>query len=275
MNPKFTVVVVSFNPGEKINKTVASIVSQTYRNFEIIVKDGNSTDGSISNLAQEYSEVLNSPLFPCLTVIKGKDKGIYDAMNIALDNAQGQYVIFMNCGDTFYSENVLANTVKRIEEVATGTGSLVLYGDVYSEQTKTVIPAPSEITGFTCYRNIPCHQACFYSISLFHEKRYELEYKIRADYDHFLWCYYRGNAEFVNLECTVASYEGGGYSESEENRLRDEDEHKLITSEYMSKAELTKYRAVMALTLAPIRKAIADNPKLAKTYQTIKRKIYK
>lgn len=276
MKPTFSIIVVCFNAGEKLYNTVASINAQTFRDFEIIVKDGNSTDGSISELAQKYSDILNAPTFPYLTLIKGKDKGIYDAMNIALEGAEGDYVIFMNCGDYFHDENVLARTAKAIAEDEESNGKpVVYYGDVFFRKTKTMIPAPRTITGFTCYRNIPCHQACFYAKELFDSRKYDLQYKIRADYDHFLWCFYKGNADFRYLGFSVASYEGGGYSETEANIERDRNEHDVITREYMSKSELIRYRTMLGLTLAPLRRAIANNPKLANTYQSIKKKIYR
>lgn len=276
MKPTFSIIVVCFNAGEKLYNTVASINAQTFRNFEIIVKDGDSTDGSISELAQKYGDILNAPTIPYMTLIKGKDKGIYDAMNIALNEVNGDYVIFMNCGDFFFDENVLKRTAKVIAEDEENNGkSMIYYGDINSQKSNTIIPAPRSISGFTCYRNIPCHQACFYSKELFDNKKYDLQYKIRADYEHFLWCFYKGNAEFKYLGFTVASYEGGGYSETEANIERDRNEHDVITREYMSKSELVRYKTTLGLTLAPLRRAIANNPKLANTYQSIKHKIYK
>ena len=273
MTPTFSIIVVSYNAGEKLHKTMASIMAQTFRDFEIIVKDGGSTDGSLSDMAQHYADILNAPIYPCLTIMTGKDRGIYDAMNIATLGKLGRYVIFMNCGDTFYDERVLEKTAVVVDH-DTPTSPMVYYGDVYRETNRAVDPAPPEITGFTCYRNIPCHQACFYDSRLIKAKPFNLDYKIRADYDQFLWCFYKGRAGFRHLGFTVASYEGGGYSETEENRQRDKDEHDVITREYMSPNELSKYKLTMALTMAPMRRAISENPRFSGIYQGIKRKIY-
>ena len=137
----------------------------------------------------------------------------------------------------------------------------------------TIASAP-RITGFTCYRNIPCHQSCFYSTGLCREKPYDLQYRIRADYDHFLWCFYQGGAEFIHLGFCVSVYEGGGYSESRENRRRDRQEHRQITEHYMKKAELWRYRGAMALTLAPLRRAMAENRVFAGAYHWLKDNLY-
>ena len=273
MTPTFSVIVVCYNAGEKLNKTMESIMRQTYRDFEIIVKDGGSTDGSISDLKLKYPDIINAPLFPCMLLIEGEDKGIYDAMNIASKKASGRYVIFMNCGDTFYDERVLEKAAVVIDHDK-AKAPMVYYGDVYRETINAVDSAPKEINGFVCYRNIPCHQACFYDRQLICAKPFDLNYRIRADYDQFLWCFYRGKAGFKYMGITVACYEGGGYSETKENIQRDKDEHEVITREYMTSNELSKYKLTMALTMAPMRKALSENPRFSGVYQDVKRKLY-
>jgi hypothetical protein len=134
--------------------------------------------------------------------------------------------------------------------------------------------AQTRITGFVCYRNIPCHQSCFYAADLCRQKPYEPKYKIRADYEHFLWCYYRAKAPMQYLGLTVSSYEGGGYSETKENLKRSAAEHKEITAKYMKPVELFRYRAVMALTLAPLRTAMAESRHFSAIYQGLASKVY-
>ena len=178
----------------------------------------------------------------------------------------------MNCGDKFYDDKVL----QKIAHVINDTPDCgIYYGDTFCDKTGDLVAAPTQITGFTCYRNIPCHQACFYHRDMFSDKNFEPDYKIRADYDHFLHCFYRKGAKPLYAGITVASYEGGGYSESKKNKKRDKLEHTIITEEYMTKAELMKYKAAMAVTLAPVRKLIADTPALSGAYQGTKRIIYK
>ena len=150
----------------------------------------------------------------------------------------------------------------------------IYYGDTYSAKTETKISSPPRITGFVCYRNIPCHQSCFYAADLCRQKPYEPKYKIRADYEHFLWCYYRAKAPMQYLGLTVSSYEGGGYSETKENLKRSAAEHKEITAKYMNPGELFRYRAVMALTLAPLRTALAESKHFSAMYQKLMSKAY-
>lgn len=264
---KFSIIVVCLNPGEKLNLTLDSVLNQTFQDYEILVKDGGSRDGSVEGMRQDER----------IRLFREKDSSIYEAMNQAVSHAEGQFLLFLNCGDFFAGETVLEKTAAFLEkEESKGSDltRLVLYGDIFSEKTGAAIAAAPRITGFTCYRNIPCHQACFYSRQLCLEKPYEVKYRIRADYDHFLWCFYKGKATFLNMGFAVASYEGGGYSESKENQKRDEQEHQEITASYMGKAELFQYRLLLFCTFAPLRRAMAESKVFSGLYQRLKSCFY-
>ena len=101
---KFSIITVSLNSGPKLLETVENILKQTYKDFEIIVKDGGSTDESLSKVKD-----LNSPF---VKVVETPDKGIYDAMNEAVKYATGDYVLFLNAGDKFYSGDVLERVAR-------------------------------------------------------------------------------------------------------------------------------------------------------------------
>lgn len=261
---KFSIIVVTLNAGEKLKQTVDSVLCQTYGDYEIVVKDGGSKDGSLQLLSEDKR----------IRIYTESDSGIYDAMNQAVTKSQGEYILFLNCGDMFYDDKVLERTAGFVRREQ-GDAPLVLYGDTYGAKNGVLIAAPKEIDGFTCYRNIPCHQSCFYDAKLCKEKAYNPEYRIRADYEHFLWCFYRAGAKMIYMNETVASYEGGGYSESRENRKRDREEHRLITEEYISSQELKKYRRAMFLTFAPIRGFLAENKLTSGIYHKIKKSFYK
>ena len=131
-----------------------------------------------------------------------------------------------------------------------------------------------KINDFTCYRNVPCHQVCFYDKRLFQKRAYLPEYTVRGDYEHFLYCIYEEKARAVSMPVTVCVYEGGGYSETKENRKRSADQHREITAKYLGK-KVFKYRLIMVLTLARLRGKIAENPSLSKIYNAAKSKIYR
>ena len=329
---RFSVITVCLNPGAKLKVTLDSVLSQSSRDFEVIVKDGGSSDGALEEWLQGPGEKEGADRREsgeredadrresgeregadrrepgekegadrrepgeegvgwrvsgegaeqsgpgCVRVFVEKDRGIYDAMNQAVAHAAGDFVVFMNCGDAFADDRVLERVQESIrdqEKIGVDIKKLVLYGNTVSGQNGVTIASPPKITGFTCYRNIPCHQSCFYARQLCAERPYDLQYRIRADYDHFLWCFYRAGADFAHMEFSVAVYEGGGYSESRENRRRDLEEHRQITRVYMGRGELFKYRLIMALTLAPLRRTLAQSRVLSGVYHLLKEKLYR
>ncbi|MDE7233230.1 MAG: glycosyltransferase [Lachnospiraceae bacterium] len=258
----FSIIVVCYNAGSKLQKTIESIRSQTEKDYEIIVKDGLSTDGSVEAL----------PLGEDIKVFCRKDKGIYDAMNQAVEHTAGRYLFFLNCGDYFQDETVLARIKQEIEK--RDRKPRILYGNILERNTGAYVMSNPQIDDFACYRNVPCHQACFYDRRLLKKRGFRTCYKVRADYEHFLWCYYRARASMEYVPVTVVSYEGGGFSETKENKRRSTVEHMHIVSRYMSREQVMRYRLIMLLTLAPLRTYLASNPVTAELYQGLKRRIY-
>lgn len=295
--PFFSIVVVALNPGERLKKTLDSIGNQTFTDYEVVLKDGGSTDDSLEKLKRDgYFENKNQ-----IVIQQKRDGSIYDAMNQAVSLVTGRYVLFLNCGDYFYSDRVLEEVAELICDdrklkVSTAADSKfgsnlecekkfaieavevpkkIFYGNQYNRQQDTVVYSAPEINDFTCYRNVPCHQVCFYDYRLFEKRAYDLKYKVRADYEHFLYSIYEENAVGVAMPVIVASYEGGGFSETKENRKRSALEHKEITMKYLGKAKVFKYRCIMWLTLAPLRTLIAESPALSGMYNGVKNYIYK
>lgn len=271
----FSVVVVCLNPGEKLLSTVESVLGQQYGNYEIMIKDGGSTDGSVEQL----------PADSRIRFFTGKDTGIYDAMNQALPEMNGQYVLFLNCGDLLHDAQVLSRmaaviTHKKEADLRQSGGShkeklRIFYGNQYNALTKTVVYSAPEVNDFTCYRNVPCHQVCFYDVRLFAQRGYDLKYKVRADYEHFLYSIYDKKAEAVYTEVLVADYEGGGFSETRENRRISAKEHDEITKRYLGREKALRYKALMLLTLAPLRTKLAESEKYAAAYNKVKNGIYR
>lgn len=289
----FSIIVVCFNAGEKLHKTIDSIRRQTETDYEIIVEDGLSTDGSVENLTPGAD----------LKIFRERDAGIYDAMNRAVSRAAGAYLFFLNCGDYFEDETVLARVRHHIEidldsqirgcaeqdtdsslqqESSVGKQRRrrafppgIYYGNIRERVTGALVMSNPKIDDFACYRNVPCHQACFYDRRLLKKRGFRTCYLVRADYEHFLWCYYRAHALMRYLPVTVVSYEGGGFSETEENRKRSDAEHRHIVRKYMSTGQILIYRLLLLLTLAPLRTYLAKNPVTAGAYQSFKRKLYR
>lgn len=280
----FSIVIVSLNPGQKLMKTLQSVLRQEYGNFEVILKDGGSTDGSLKEEADGSLSVAwpgQSVSDSRVHIFRSPDKGIYDGMNQALVHINGDYVLFLNCGDSLYDSRVLSRVAERIEKAEGERDTrlrarpFLFYGDQYNEKQRSRVCSAPKLNDFACYRNVPCHQVCFYDASLFWERGYDTDFRVRGDYEHFLYCIYERGVEAVHLPVLVSSYEGGGFSETKENRKRSELEHRVITRYYLGRRKSACYAALMLATLAPVRTKIAENPSLAKGYNAVKAAIYR
>ncbi len=264
-----TIITVSYQAGNKLHKTIHSILKQTYRDYEIIIKDGKSTDGSVEMLLQD-SAVAKELASGRIRLFVKEDQGVYDGMNQAIREAKGDYLLFLNCGDTLCGSDVLEKAMAQMTAVG-NTQNTIFYGDTFCEQSGSVDTAPPAIDEFQCFRNLPCHQATIYTKDLFTEKQYDTSLKIRADYDHFLWCYFIKHTRMVYLQMTIANYEGGGISENTGNEALDKTEHLTVLRRYLPEQQIRKYQTIMMLTLAPVRKKIANSKVLSGVYQKMKK----
>ena len=264
----YSIIVVCLNSGQRLFDTLDSIVAQQYDNYEIVIKDGGSKDGSTEKIAEKYPEYQDK-----IRLYTQKDTGIYDAMNQAAALAEGEYFLFLNTGDLFFNDRVLADVTEELAGKEEKPG--IVYGNLYHRALETIIYASPVMNDFTCYRNVPCHQTCFYRKDLFAKRAYDPKYNVRADYEHFLWCFYEEKTLISYVPVVVASYEGGGYSETPKARKQSKEQHKEITLRYMGKAKVCKFRLIMLLTLAPLRSKIAESESLSKIYNKIKTWIYK
>ena len=280
MEPMFSILVVCLNPGGKIKETLRTIAVQNDKYYEVIIKDGFSTDGSLAFLEAVHEEekedgmgiIENLPF----RLVRKKDTGIYDAMNQAVREAKGKYVYFLNCGDLFAHPDVLADFHKLIVTNPAERG--IYYGNICTRETGEMVPSNPQMDAFGCYRNVPCHQACFYDRELLLAHPFETKYRVRADYEHFLWCFFAkeapGKVSFIYGNIVTAYYESGGFSERKENRKVSAEEHRKIVGKYMSPGQIWKYRMIMWMTLAPLRTWLAKNPRTSGYYNKLKKKIY-
>ena len=268
------ILIVSLNPGERLKSTLESVFAQDYKDYKVIIKDGGSKDNSIEEL--KTSGLLEG--HDNVRIVSKPDKSIYDGMNQAVElmneetgSDKGTYCMFLNCGDEFYDNSVLSQVVPFLKE---NDKPHIYYGDQYNKIQQSKISSAPEINDFALFRNVPCHQVCFYSTELFRKRAYDIQYTVRADYEHFLYSFYEEGAVCELMDVIICNYEGGGYSETPENRKKSAAQHREITDKYMGK-KAAKYRRVMLLTLAPLRTKMAESPTWSKLYNGLKSAIYK
>ena len=246
--PFFSVIVVSYNAGEKLGSTISCILAQSCRDVEIIVKDGGSQDGSYEKLREELGGAESVRDGMRIRLYCEEDRGIYDAMNTAVGMAQGEYLYFLNCGDRLHGEDVLELVKEKIR--AGRDVPAIWYGDVLEESSGQIVLANPNMNHFAMYRYLPCHQACFYHRELFAEPA-------------------------CPLYLVIADYEGGGYSETKMGLKRSAEEHREITKRYFTNGERFLYRLYLIVTLQPLRKKLAQSPLTAGLYDKVKNTVYR
>ena len=206
---RYSVITINYNNREGLKQTIESIVSQTYQDFEFIIIDGGSTDGSVDVIMENSDNISYW--------VSEKDKGVYHAMNKGVAQAHGDYLIFMNSGDCFHSPDVL-DTVKVFQED-------IIMGKVYKGDS----PIPSghnrpDITLIDLMRGSLPHQAMFIKKDLLVKHPYDENYKIVSDWKFCLETMILDNCSFRNIDIVVADYDTSGISTNSNGLLPKEKE---------------------------------------------------
>ena len=193
------------NQSEQTAGHAGAIIGFKTRKGEIVHARVASSFISFEQADRNLKE-LGSDSFETL-VQKGQDAWNQVLGKIEVDGGNlDQYRTFYSC---LYRSVLFPRAFFEFDEA----GNPVHYSPYIQREDRDGQISPPRITGFVCYRNIPCHQSCFYAADLCRQKPYEPKYKIRADYEHFLWCYYRAKAPMQYLGLTVSSYEGADWEE--------------------------------------------------------------
>lgn len=195
--PKLSVITINYNNRDGLKKTIESVVDQTFKDFEYIIIDGGSTDGSV-NVIKEYADRIDY-------WVSEPDKGIYNAMNKGIDVAKGEYCIFMNSGDTFYDNDVYKN----VNVVLDGTD--IIYGNTLNSDGSWQYNI-KEITLKTLYKTSIAHQSTFIKTTLLKKYHYDETLKIVADWKFFLQTLIIDNSSYKGIDINVCVYDMYGFS---------------------------------------------------------------
>ena len=200
--PRLSVITIVYNNAADIERTMLSVLGQTYGNIEYIIVDGLSTDGTL-DIVKKYKDKLAK-------LISEQDEGIYDAMNKGLTAATGDYVLFMNSGDEFYSSETVADVF------ATEAGADIYYGETEMidakgnslGQRRHKAPENFSWRSFK-YGMSVSHQAIYVRRSL--AEPFDRSYHLSADIDWILNAAKKAK-KIVNTNQYVAKYLVGGMS---------------------------------------------------------------
>lgn len=224
---KLSIITINRNNSAGLRKTIESVVSQTFTDYEYIVIDGASSDGSV-DIIKEYADKITY-------WVSEPDKGIYNAMNKGIDLAKGEYIQFLNSGDWFYSKNVL----QRVFELESSED--ILYGDIilYNGMDNMIrFNYPDLLSVFYLTHHMICHQAIFHKKNLFDKRKYDETIQIVADWEFLLHVFYTKNCSCRKIDEIIVYNDGGGVSSIEE---KVNIEREMVLHRYFSNRILDDY----------------------------------
>lgn len=205
--PLLSIITVNLNNLEGLKKTMTSVLEQTWKEFEFIIIDGGSTDGSEEFILKNGDKINYWVSEP--------DRGVYNAMNKGIKRATGKYVLFLNSGDEFCNSDVLTQIANSISG-----GKDIYYGNVYliNKDESELLEFPEQLSfGFFCISTIT-HQATFIKRSLFDDIFYYNEnYKLVSDWEFFIFAICKENSSYEHLGIPVCNYDTNGLTSREAN----------------------------------------------------------
>lgn len=214
--PFLSIIIPTFNASRFVQRSLLSIVNQSFKDYELIIQDGISKDDTIVMI---YEIKLLYPHIK-MEVVSEKDEGVYDAMNKAVKRASGQWLYFLGSDDYLLNVDVFQKFFDSVKEdycrhqIVYGNVTSPFMGEKYAgefDKSKILV------------KNI-CHQAIFYNREVFTQLgSYNLRYKYLADYDFNLRCFYNKQIRTRYIDLMIAYYEVGGISNTHKDEAFYED----------------------------------------------------
>ena len=263
---KLSVITINLNNAKGLLKTIKSIVAQTYIDFEFIIVDGDSKDGSIDVIRQHENNIS--------TWISEPDKGIYDAMNKGISKANGTYCLFLNSGDYLYSSETLSSVFKSRDDAD------ILYGELIFDEgsIKRLAKQPDKMSLEYLFSENIWHPSTFVKRDLFRKiGNYKTVYKIAGDYDFFFnaIAIKKVSTQYLNFPITV--YDTGGVSSDINNMHLIREERNQIHQSYLTDSELEYLNNVLKFKNKLLAKWLVAKPvatfifnKLLKCYSILR-----
>ena len=206
---KLSIITINYNNAAGLKKTLDSVAAQTYTDFEHIIVDGASTDGSVDEIiVYSQSPMTNRHK---ITWISEPDTGIYNAMNKGVRLARGEYTLMLNSGDFLVDEYVIEKVIPLLD------GTDIIQGNTIEEagekQNRNRGYGKSDIDFFDVMKGYFLHQASFCRRDLFDRYgMFDESYRIIGDTKFFMNCLGRHNASFKYIDVDITNYDISGIS---------------------------------------------------------------
>ncbi|XCF07735.1 glycosyltransferase family 2 protein [Tamlana crocina] len=212
-----SIITVNYNDKLGLERTLKSVQGQTYTNFEHIVIDGGSNDGSKAILEENKNQFSYW--------VSESDRGIYHAMNKGIIKAKGEYLFFLNSGDDFVENRALQN----IAEALTGEDIVYFNINKIDGSSVNVEKVPSKLSFSYLYHDLPPHQSTFIKRELFQDYGYYDEnLKIVSDWKFLIIALLKHNATYKHVDKVFTNFYLGGISSNSESMARMDAERKVV-----------------------------------------------
>lgn len=256
---KISIITISFNCKDDIERTIKSVLNLDYPNIEYVIVDGASKDGTI-DVINKYKDKID-------TVISEPDKGIYDAMNKGIKNATGDWIIFMNAGDTFHSTSCVKDFFQLIDNDTT-----IAHGDIISVHAKYQYRVPECAIEDMKHRMAVRHQATFTRLSYHKDHLFDISFRSSGDYNFFYNAYFDDHVKFQHIPIIIADFDAYTGT-SNVNFRRSFRENRRIWGKERNKAFIMKQEIMFVLwDLSKFIKNIFLSDAKRKEYEILKLK---
>lgn len=248
---KFSIITVNYNNKKGLRRTIDSVLHQTFLDFEFIVIDGGSTDGS-KDVLKEYDSQIDY-------WVSEPDGGIYQGMNKGIKKATGEYLNFMNSGDCFYNDIVLQNVFDKHLTCDIIVGKDYHYNSETQQGFSTILPP--RISMLTFYIQTLPHQSSFFKRDLFSNTLYDESLNIVADIKFYIQKLCVENCSIEKINDIICRREPDGISKTN-NELRIK-EHQTVLAEFLPYGAQNDYKTLTQLDKTTIYKLLdlLENPK--------------
>jgi glycosyltransferase involved in cell wall biosynthesis len=205
-----SIITINLNNAEGLDKTIASVVSQTYKNFEFIIIDGCSKDNSLE-IINRYKEQINF-------WVSENDKGIYQAMNKGINLAKGSYLLFLNSGDILNGKYALETFINH-----KNFRGDIIYGNYKFEEGEKIYPA--KLTPLHFFKSSLPHQSSLIKKELFSSfGLYNEDFKIVSDKAFFIKCFLSNNVQFSYVDFALSIADLSGISNTNYELVKNEND---------------------------------------------------
>lgn len=253
--PKLSIITINYNDSNGLLKTMNSVFDQTFKDFEYILIDGGSEDGSVALIEQNQDRISYW--------VSEKDKGVFYAQNKGIEASKGEFLLFLNSGDVLNGNSALEEFIGH-EDFAGD----IIYGDYKFEEGEKIYP--DDLTLYFFMKSSLPHQSTLFKKTVFEEMgHYNEKYKVGADRAFYIKCFMNGSYKFQHIKQQLTIYDLSGLSNDPSKLEEKQQEDEMIYKECFG----VHYEELCELRAAEKKQYLAKRNSLNEILKRIKKRL--